>query len=182
MKNLIGTLASIILMLIVVAGPAFAQAPPPPPPPPGGGPGGHMGPPPEALLKETLGLTDEQMTALTALLETRRQSAEPIFIQLKEAEDALQELLQSPDPDQAKIDELKQTIANLQKQLDQINAVCQAGFKGLLTEAQQAFVAEALALEKKVSAAHAMRAMGLVAPPSTTESGAGYRQCPKRAH
>ena len=158
------TLAILLFAVLAAAAPALAQGPPPAGPGGPGGPGGgpQAGAPPEAVLKDALGLTDEQVTALKAALDTRKQAADALMPQLRDAERALADALKAASPDAAQLGSLLLNAQAIRTQLDQVNEAFKAAVTKLLTAAQQQRVTDILTLQKSLQAGQALQQMGVV--------------------
>ena len=146
---------------------ALAQAPPPPPP------GGPNGPPPTAVLKDYLGLTDDQAAAFQGLLDTRQQAVQAILPQLDAAQKALDVALKGTSPDPAQLGTLLLTVYGFQGQIRAAEEALATGFNGLLNDAQKVKVAEILALAKALPALDAMQQLHLLPPPGGGTGGRG---------
>lgn len=160
-------LSSLLILALSLAAPALAQGQPPPPPPggpgdPGGpGPGGpEMGPPPDLALKEGLTLTDDQLAAFKSLQDVRRQTVESIMPQLAAADRAVAEALHASSPDPQQLASLQLTVKGYRDQVRTADETLGAGFKALLTPAQQAKLAQYLAMKDALPVLMALRHMG----------------------
>ncbi len=159
--------ASLLILALALAAPALAQGQPPPPPPGGpGGPGGPgpggpgMGPPPDLALKEGFSLTDDQLTALKNLQDARRQTVEGIMPQLAAAERAVAEVLNASSPDPQQLATLQLTVKGYRDQIRAADMTLGAGFKTLLSPAQQATLAQYLAMRDALPVLMALKHMG----------------------
>lgn len=155
------------VLAFAIATPVLAQNGPQQGPPPGGpggpgGPGQVQGPPPDLVLKETLGLSDEQLTSLRTLLDTRRTAAETLQTQLQAAQKALGDALKAANPDPANVGTLFLRVDSLQKQFRTIDETFKTGFNNLLTAQQKEKVAAIQALEAQMKAAGALHALGAI--------------------
>jgi Spy/CpxP family protein refolding chaperone len=155
------------IIALVISAPVLAQGGPQGPPPGGpggqGGPGQQMqGPPPDLVLKEALGFTDEQLTALRTLGETRRTAAEALQTQLMTAQRALGDALKAANPDPANIGTLFLRVDSLQKQFKAIDDAFKTGFSNLLTAQQKEKVTAIQAIEQQLKAAGALHQLGAI--------------------
>jgi len=152
-----------LLAALAVATPVLAQGPPsggPGGPGPGGGP--QAGPPPETVLKDVLGLSDDQITALKAALDTRRQAADTLIPQLRDAEKALADALKATSPDPTQLGTLLLNVQAIRTQLDQANETFKSAVTKLLAAAQQQKVTDILTLQKSLQAGQALQQLGVV--------------------
>ncbi len=152
------------LPLAAQAGPAGPAGPPPPsaggiPGGPGAGPGG---PPPDVVLREILGLTDDQLSAVQALQETRRQTAQPLVQQMGDAQKALGDALKAASPDPAAVGSALLVVESLRKQLGAVDEAFRTGFAALLTADQKARVDSIRSVAAAVRAADALRGLGVL--------------------
>src|SRR5437762_6810601 len=113
-------------LLLVFALPIAAQSPLP-----------LGGPPPESVLKEVLGLSDQQLASVRDLAQARAGAADPLARQLEDRQRALSDALSSPTPDPRTVGALVLSINSLQKQVGQIEAGFRNGFLGLLSDEQK---------------------------------------------
>jgi len=134
------TKRSTMLMALAVAGicavRGYAQGPPGMPPhlPMLGGPGRLI----PVILHET-DLTADQQTQAQQILDTNRAALEPIFTQLKQANDDLANLLLGPGDVQADaVATQLARISQLQQQLAQNEANTVVALRGILTADQLA--------------------------------------------
>jgi Spy/CpxP family protein refolding chaperone len=134
--------------------------PPPPPNQPDGPAGPQAGPPPEVVLKELLGFTDEQLARLKELAETRRQATEALQTQIAEAERALAEAMKAANPDPAQVGAKLLALDALRRQLGPIEEVFHQGLNALLTGEQKQKVEGILALQAQLQAGEALRRLG----------------------
>lgn len=146
--------------LLVLAAPLAAQ-PGPPPGGPGAGPGGPQGPPPEAILREVLGFTDDQLAALRQLGETRRASVEALQPRIAAAEKALRDLAAAANPDATAVGTAFLDLQALQKQLPAIDEAYRSGFSALLTSEQTAKVDAFRGVEAALRTMEALHRIGL---------------------
>ena len=155
-------LALSLLAALAAAAPTTAQGPPPVGPGgPGPGGGQQAGPPPDAVLRDVLALTDEQVTALRAAIDARRQAADTLMPQLADAEKALSDALKAAAPDAAQLGTLLLKVQAVRAQLDQLNETFKAAFTKLLSAAQQQKVADTLALQRSLQAGQVLQQLGL---------------------
>jgi hypothetical protein len=133
-----------------------------------GGPGGPTGPamrppgpPPEVALKDALGLSDEQVAGLKALLDARRQSAEALMSRLRDAEKALADGLKAANPDPTQLGTLLIQIHGVHTKLEQGPETLRTGFRKLLTTAQQQKVDQINAPRTSLQAAEALQRLGM---------------------
>jgi Spy/CpxP family protein refolding chaperone len=173
MKRHVNVIAAVAIVTLLAAGTALAQpAPPlalaggaPLPSAAQNGPGGpgapqQAGPPPDAILKNVLGFTDEQLAALKTLLDTRQQTMQTLGPQIADAEKALNDALAGTNPDPANLGTLLLQVKALREQVTQANQTLAAGVIALLTTAQQQKVNDILSLEKSLSAAPILHNLG----------------------
>jgi len=149
-------LALSLLAALAAAAPTTAQGPPPVGPG-GPGPGGGQ----QAGLRDVLALTDEQVTALRAAIDARRQAADTLMPQLADAEKALSDALKAAAPDAAQLGTLLLKVQAVRAQLDQLNETFKAAFTKLLSAAQQQKVADTLALQRSLQAGQVLQQLGL---------------------
>ncbi len=127
-----------LLAALAIAAPTLAQGLPPGGPggPGGPGPGGgqQAGSPPETALKDVLGLSDDQITAIKAALDTRKQAADTLMPQLRDAEKALADALKAASPDATQIGTLLLNVQAIRAQLDQANEALKTAVTKLLTQ------------------------------------------------
>ena len=140
----------ILALLLALAVPIAAQAPPPP-----------GGPPPEYVLKEVLGLSDQQLASLRDLAQTRASAAETLRRQLEDMQRALSDALSAPAPDPGTVGALVISINSLQKQFGQIEAGFRSGLLGLLTDEQKSKLGFIQSVEAALRAAGALHQLGL---------------------
>jgi Spy/CpxP family protein refolding chaperone len=156
-------IACILALSLALALPALAQDQAPPPPPPGGpgGPGGpEMGPPPDLALKDALTLTDDQLASLKSLDDIRRQSVHGIMPQIQSAEKAMADALKSSSPDPQQLVALQIAVKGYRDQIRAADQTMAAGFRALLTPAQQAKLDSYLAMKDAVPVLMALRHLG----------------------
>ncbi len=158
------TLALMLLAAVAAAAPMLAQGPPP------GGPGGggprpagdqQAGVPPDAALKDALGLSADQLTALKATIDARRQATDALTPQLADAEKALADALKAGTADATQLGTLLLKVQAVRSQLDQVQDTFKAAFAKMLTAAQQREVTDILALQKSLQAGQALQRLGL---------------------
>jgi Spy/CpxP family protein refolding chaperone len=115
------------------------------------GPGGHGGPgefgpqgevPSRRFLENVLKFTDEQFTALEALLEQHRSVVEPIHEQIRDLERTLRTELEAENPAAATVGQLVIDIHDSRQELLDNREALREGFRALLTEEQLATVEE----------------------------------------
>lgn len=165
-------LLAALLLTTLVSATAFAQpgpggpggpgGPPPGGPPPAGGGPGAPGPSPETVLKEVLGFSDQQLTALQALNEARHQAAQALQQQIADAQRALAEAANAPSPNPTTVGTAFLAVRNLGKQFETIEANYKTGFDGLLTAAQKQKVADIKALQQALGAGEVLRRLGAI--------------------
>ncbi len=158
------TLALVLFAAVAAAVPLLAQGPPPGGPGgsgPGPGGGQQAGVPPDAVLKDVLGLSDDQLTALRAAIDARRQTADTLMPQLADAERALAEALKGGTTDATQLGTLLLKVQAVRAQLDQVQDAFKAALAKILNAAQQQKVADVLALQKALQAGQALQHLGL---------------------
>jgi Spy/CpxP family protein refolding chaperone len=155
-----------LLAALAIAAPTLAQGLPPGGP---GGPGGpapgggpQAGPPPETVLKDVLGLSDDQVTALKSALDARKQAADALMPQLTDAEKTLADALKTTSPDATQLGTLLLKVQAVRTQLDQVNDAFKTAFAKLCTGAQQQKVTDILTLQKSLQAGQALQHLGVV--------------------
>ncbi len=140
------TLAGIALLLSIPAGSAlFAhpgddtvqQAPPPPPP---GGPMGLGGFSPRLL--ERLGLTDDQKTQISALLDTLRTDTQSIHDELMQAHDSIRAAVESSTYDDGEVVAQAVIVGQAMAELTVRRARTEWSIYQLLTTEQRTKLAE----------------------------------------
>ena len=137
-------------LLLVFAVPIAAQAPPP-----------LGGPPPEYVLKEVLGLSDQQLASVRDLAQARAGAADPLRRQLEDRQRALSDALSLPTPDSGTVGALVISINAAQKQFGQIEAGFRNGFQGLLSDEQKSKLGFIQSVEAALRAAGALHQLGL---------------------
>ena len=161
-------LALTLLTVLAVAGPALAQGPPPQGPGGAGGPGGpgfhggqQPGPAPEVVLKDVLGLSDDQVAAFKTLLDARKQAADTLVPQVMDAEKALAAALKATSPDATQLGTLLLKVQGLSTQLEQAAETSRTAFAKLLTTAQQQKVDQITSLRTSLQAGEALQRLGI---------------------
>jgi len=139
-----------LALLLAFAVPIAAQAPPP-----------LGGPPPESVLKEILGLSDQQLASFRDLAQARASAADTLRRQLEDRQRALSDALSLPTPDPGTAGNLVITINSLQKQFGQIEAGFRNGFLGLLSDEQKSKLEFIQSVEAALRAAGALHQLGL---------------------
>jgi Spy/CpxP family protein refolding chaperone len=139
-----------LAFLLALAVPIAAQAPPP-----------LGGPPPEYVLKEVLGLSDQQLASFRDLAQARASAADALRRQLEDRQRALSHALSSPTPDPGAVGALVISTTSLQKQAGQIEAGFQNGFLGLLSDEQKSKLGFIQSVEAALRAAGALHQLGL---------------------
>jgi hypothetical protein len=142
--------ALVLALILAIAVPVAAQMPPPP-----------GGPPPELVLKEVLGLSEGQLSALRDLERARADAAAPIQRQVEAQQQALSAALSAPLPDPGAVGALVISIASLQKQFAQVQGGFRDGFLALLTDEQKSRVGFIQGVEGALRAAGALHQIGL---------------------
>ena len=137
-------------LLLVFALPIAAQSPPP-----------LGGPPAESVLKEVLGLSDQQLASVRDLAQARAGAADPLARQLEDRQRALSDALSSPTPDPRTVGALVLSINSLQKQFAQIETAFRNGFLGLLSDEQKSKLGFIQSVEAALRAAGALHQLGL---------------------
>ena len=92
--------------------------------------------PPARVLKVALNLSDEQMTALRDLIETRAAEVKAINEEINELQAQLEELLNSEAPDQAEVGGLVLDIRGFKQEIGSGHEAYQQSFRELLTAMQ----------------------------------------------
>lgn len=145
-QNLVVSLTALLAGL-AVASEGFAQQPFGGPPR-GGGPGSFGGPPPgggpDRFLKEhasQLGLDDETMEAIEAIVDDSREQARELRGELRDLHREMRDLLSQETPDEAAVMEQAEAIgqAEIGFHKHRLNALLK--IRGLLTEEQRAELA-----------------------------------------
>jgi Spy/CpxP family protein refolding chaperone len=139
-----------LALLLAFAVPIAAQTPPP-----------AGGPPPEYVLKEVLGFSDQQLAVFRDLAQARVSTAEVLRRQIEDRQRALSDALSMPSPDPATVGPLVISINSLQKQFGQIEAGFRNGFLGLLSEEQKSKLGFIQSVEAAFQAAGALHQIGL---------------------
>jgi Spy/CpxP family protein refolding chaperone len=137
-----------------------------------GGPGGGMGMmaqggvagSPDAL-KEYLALTDSQVTQLKELRTKRFEAAKPIMEQIRTKSQELRTLLDSANPDPAKVGQLTVEIKNLREQLKNLRTSDQDSALAILTPEQRTKLKALEDALKLMPAAHQAVGLGLLEAP-----------------
>jgi hypothetical protein len=139
-----------LALLLAFAVPIAAQTPPP-----------SGGPPPEYVLKEVLGFSDQQLAVFRDLAQARASAAEALRRQIEDRQRALSDALSVPSPDPATVGPLVISINSLQKQFGQIEAGFQNGFLGLLSDEQKSKLGFIQSVEAALRAAGMLHQVGL---------------------
>jgi Spy/CpxP family protein refolding chaperone len=139
-----------LALLLAFAVPISAQAPPP-----------LGGPPPDSVLKEILGLSDQQFASVRDLAHARASAADNLRRQLEDRQRALSDALSSPTPDPGTVGALVISTNSLQNQGGQIEAGFRNGFLALLSEEQKSKLAFIQSVEAALRAAGALHQLGL---------------------
>ena len=139
-----------IALLLAFAVPIAAQAPPP-----------LGGPPPESVLKEVLGLSDQQLASIRDLAQARASAADNLRRQLEERQRALSDALSSPTPDPGTVGALVISTNSLQNQGGLIEAGFRNGFLALLSDEQKSKLTFIQSVEAALRAAGALHQIGL---------------------
>ena len=139
-----------LALLLAFAVPIAAQASPP-----------LGGPPPEYVLKEVLGLSDQQLASFRDLAQARASAAETLRRQLEDRQRALSDAFSLPSPDPGTVGALVISINSLQKQFGQIEAGFRNGFLGLLSDEQKSKLGFIESVEAALRAAGALHQVGL---------------------
>ncbi|HVN76700.1 MAG TPA: periplasmic heavy metal sensor [Thermoanaerobaculaceae bacterium] len=117
--------------------------------------------PPEAALKDALGLSDDQVAALRSLLATRGIPSEAQLAEVRGAEKALGDALKGPNPDPTRVGTLLLKVEEARKRAAQPGEAFRAEFAKILTPAQQQKLDQLVALEKSLQAAEALQRLGI---------------------
>ena len=117
-----------------------------------------------AAVIEFLGLTEEQVAAWDALLETRKATVEPLREQLQAVEEDLAELLQGENPDPAAVGTLVLQARALREQIAAANQAYLDGFEALLTPEQATRLTLLRRAERAQPLFPAFRLFGLLPP------------------
>lgn len=168
-----------LLSFLAIA--ALAVAQPMGPGPGGFGPGGGMfagdGPGAGAhltALKDYLALTDDQVTQLKELRKTNFETnVKPIVEQLRTKGKELHDLLQTSNPDPAKVGQLTVEIKALRDQIKAQRADLDKKAAAILTPAQVAKLADLEKAATLLPAMHQAMAVGLIDPPEGMGGGMG---------
>jgi hypothetical protein len=136
-------------LLLPFAVPLAAQALPP-----------LGGPPPEYVLKEVLGLSDQQLASLRDLAQARASAADTLRRQLEDRQRTLSDALSLPMPDPGTVGALVISTNSLQKQSGQIEAGFRNGFLGLLSDEQKSKLGFIQSVEAALGAAGALHQLG----------------------
>ncbi len=140
----------ILGLLLAISVSIAAQTPPPP-----------EGPPPEQVLKEVLGLSDQQLASFRDLAQTRASASETLRRQVEERQRALYEALSATSPEPSTVGALVLSVNSLQKQFGQIEESFRNGFLRLLTEEQKSKLAFIRSVEAALKAAGALNRLGV---------------------
>jgi Spy/CpxP family protein refolding chaperone len=117
-----------------------------------------------AAVIEFLGLTDEQVAAWDALLETRKTAVEPLREELQAIEQELLGLLQGESPDPAAVGGLVLQAKALREQIAAANQAYIDGFEALLTAEQATKLTLLRRAERAQPLFPAFRLFGLLPP------------------
>ncbi len=136
--------AGSLLALLVWSAPAPSQPLDPPPPhggpPHGRPPHGRHGPPLEALFArraEELGLGEETLARIRAIVEESRASTEQGRAELDAAHRAMRDLLDDDVPDEARVMEQAERIGALEIRHRQQRLAAMLAIRALLSDAQR---------------------------------------------
>ena len=128
----------LFLLAIFSFSPVMVLAGPPGPPPggPGGGPGG---PPPDALLHhaEELGLSEEAVAEIEAILQEAESSMDVSQQELKAAHQALHELLAVDEPDMDTVMQHIELIGAIQTDIQKVRIKTMVAVRAKLTTEQR---------------------------------------------
>jgi Spy/CpxP family protein refolding chaperone len=151
----------LLVLILLAASPLVGQAPPGGPggPPPGPGPN-PQGPPPDVVLRELLGFSDAQLTALHTLGQARQQAVEALQPQIADAERALGEALKATTPDPLAVGTALLRLEGLRKQHQPIDEAFKTGFANLLTPEQKARVQAMKDVDAAIRGGEALRRIG----------------------
>jgi Spy/CpxP family protein refolding chaperone len=146
-KTILAVLGAGVLALLV--GPAVGVAQPPPPGERGPGMGrAHR-------MARFLGLSDQQREAIQKLMEEQRGDHQALREKLKKNRDAMQQALESANPDPTAVGELAIEAHRLRQQLRALRDAQDKAIRELLTPEQKA----------KFDAMTALREEGMGGPP-----------------
>lgn len=116
--------------------------------------------PPLAVLKVTLGLTEQQVEDTAALIEQRHEAIAPLAEELKATTQLLKEATDSDDPDALLIGNLVLDIQALKQDIASQNASYSDSFEALLTAEQLTRLGNIISVGHAVRAAHALSEIG----------------------
>ncbi|HVS02017.1 MAG TPA: periplasmic heavy metal sensor [Thermoanaerobaculia bacterium] len=157
-SSALATLALACLVAATAAGPAAAQAPVL-------APEHAAAPPPHVVVAEFLGLTDEQREAWAAIREEARAAIAPLVEELRGQEEALHELLATPDPDPAAVGALVLAIRELRQAIRVEEQEAVAAFLALLDDEQRGKLARLRRAAPLCRVVPAFEALHLLARP-----------------
>jgi Spy/CpxP family protein refolding chaperone len=168
-----------IVMTLVISAAMLAQGrrvgppngAPPDGPPPAGGQFGQR-PDPLATLKAALGLTDAQVDAIKALIQTRQERAQAIFADIKQKREALDALLDAATPNATNVGNAAIALRAAEKSLRAEQDWFISELKKLLTGAQQQ------TLDNLITASNGRLPLGLGGPGPGPGRGPGRGRGP----
>jgi enoyl-CoA hydratase/carnithine racemase len=113
------------------------------------------------VLKDVLGLSDDQVAAFKTLLDARKQAADTLVPQVMDAEKALADALKATSPDATQLGTLLLKVQGLSTQLEQAAETSRTAFAKLLTTAQQQKVDQITSLRTSLQAGEALQRLGI---------------------
>lgn len=126
-------------------------------------------------VKAYLGLTDSQVTALRQLRQTEADAQQATTEQIRQKQQAMQQLVQQGSTDTTAIASLMQEIQALQKQLEAVHTQYIASAVGLLTTDQQMKLQVLVAAAQLFGTVNQAAALNLLQAPVGGGPGGGGR-------
>ena len=119
-------------------------------------------PPPIALVRDVLALSEVQTRGLIAMIQTRDTAIHPIAEALQAKQAALEQLLGTPNPDAASAGQLLIEIHNGQQQISEVARTAATTFEEVLTPEQRQRLQSIRQAAQVAPAIPAFKAVGLL--------------------
>ncbi len=117
--------------------------------------------PPVAVLKVTLGLSDDQVSDIGALIQARAEAIKPIAEEVKMLQRQLEEAVGSDAPDPLQVGELVLDVHLLKQEIGQQQEEFRQAFQLILTPMQMERVGQIHHIALAIRAAQALGQLGL---------------------
>ncbi|MBI4464004.1 MAG: periplasmic heavy metal sensor [Acidobacteria bacterium] len=150
------------IVALIFAGLVQAQTPPKPPAP-------------REAVKKILDLTDQQVQQLIDLRQSNGEKVRGLMTQMRDLEKQRHDLLQSSNPDPAKVGELVLQLRSLQEQVQAAGKSHHEAALAILTETQKQKVAQIQEALKLAPQAGPLGAFGLIEGPGPGPGRPGMR-------